>query len=186
MSLLKQNFAEIGVAELMKQLGDSNRMAVPRVSRIVISMGVKNAASDRKKLDEAIQHLAAISGQKPVISRAKKSIAGFRLREGMEVGCFVTLRGKRAFEFLERLIFVALPRVRDFRGLSNTAFDGRGNYGFGLSEQTVFPEIDSDKVTHIQGMNVAIVTTAGSDERGRQLLKVLGFPFQKEALRGRN
>lgn len=179
-SRLQERFRQQIIPSLQKKLGDKNAMATPRLQRVVISMGVKNAASDRKKLDEATTNLGAITGQKPVISKAKKSIAGFRLREGMEVGCFVTLRGRRAYEFIDRLVSIALPRVRDFRGLNPKAFDGRGNYSFGLSEQTVFPEIDADKVANIQGMNIALVTTAGSNERGLALLRELGFPFKKD------
>lgn len=153
-----------------------NELAKPRIVKVVVSMGVKQAAQDRKKLDLALADLTKIAGQRPVVSRAKKSIAGFRLREGMEIGCFVTLRRKRMKHFLERLVRIVLPRVRDFRGLRNASFDGRGNYSFGLVEQGVFPEIQSDGGV-IHGMNVTIVTTAGNDADAKSLLAAAGVPF---------
>ena len=143
-------------------------------------MGVGDAIVDNKRLDEAVGHLTTLSGQKPQITRARRSVAGFKLREGMPVGCRVTLRRQRMWEFLDRLIALALPRVRDFRGLNPDSFDGRGNYSLGLTEQMVFPEIDPDSVGHTQGMNITVVTTARTDEEGRELLRELGMPFQKE------
>ena len=154
-------------------------MQVPKVDKIVINMGVGDAVQNTKALDAAVEDLTIISGQKPVITKAKKSIAGFRLREGMPIGTKVTLRGERMYEFLDKLISVSLPRVRDFRGVSNKAFDGRGNYTLGVKEQFIFPEIDYDKVSKIRGMDIVIVTTANSDEEARELLTQFGMPFQK-------
>jgi large subunit ribosomal protein L5 len=162
---------------LAKQLGQDNRHALPRLTKIVVNMGVGQASQDRKRLEEATNHLATITGQKPLVTKAKKAISAFRLRQGMEIGCKVTLRGRRMYEFLDRLISLALPRVRDFRGLSSRAFDGHGNYTLGLSEQLVFPEIEADKVTHTQGMHISLVTTARTDNDARALLKELGFPL---------
>jgi large subunit ribosomal protein L5 len=179
MARLQERFtSEIGVA-LQSSLGLRNRLAVPRLDRVVVSMGVNSAQLDRKRLEEAVQHLGTITGQKPKITRARRSIAAFRLREGMEIGCCVTLRRKMMYEFVDRLVTIALPRVRDFRGLNPKAFDGHGNFSMGLTEQLVFPEIDPDKVHNTQGMNIAVVTTAASDEQGLILLKALGFPFKK-------
>ena len=154
-------------------------MQVPKVDKIVINMGVGEAVQNTKALDAAVEDLTIISGQKPVITKAKKSIAGFRLREGMPIGTKVTLRGERMYEFLDKLISVSLPRVRDFRGVSKKAFDGRGNYTLGVKEQLIFPEIDYDKVSKIRGMDIVIVTTANSDEEARELLTQFGMPFQK-------
>jgi large subunit ribosomal protein L5 len=165
---------------LAKSLGRTNGLSVPRLTKIVVNMGVGAAAQDRKRLEEAVGHLATITGQKPLITKAKKAISAFRLREGMEIGAKVTLRGKRMYEFLDRLISLALPRVRDFRGLSPKAFDGHGNYSLGLNEQLVFPEIDADKVTHTQGMHITLVTTATSDGDARELLRELGMPLSAE------
>ena len=162
---------------LAKQLGQDNRHALPRLTKIVVNLGVGQASQDRKRLEEATNHLATITGQKPLVTKAKKAISAFRLRQGMEIGCKVTLRGRRMYEFLDRLISLALPRVRDFRGLSSRAFDGHGNYTLGLSEQLVFPEIEADKVTHTQGMHISLVTTARTDNDARALLKELGFPL---------
>jgi len=148
--------------------------------KIVVSMGTGNASQDRKHLDEVITHLAQITGQQPQRTRSRKAVAAFRLREGMEVGCRVTLRGKRMYEFLDRLISLALPRVRDFRGLKTNAFDGNGNYSLGLNEQLVFPEINADKVHYVQGMNITMVTSATNDDDGRMLLRGLGMPLQKD------
>ena len=168
--------------ELKKRLGRDNDLSLPRLEKIVVSMGVGKAAQqDRKAVEEAAGHLATITGQKPEITRAKKSVAGFKLREGMEVGCRVTLRGARMYEFLDRLISVVLPRVRDFRGLSRTGFDKAGNYNFGLSDQLVFPEIDPDNVRQLQGMNITVVTTTTEDDEARTLLEQFGFPFSKPA-----
>ena len=154
-------------------------MQVPKVDKIVINMGVGDAVQNTKALDAAVEDLTIISGQKPVVTKAKKSIAGFRLREGMPIGTKVTLRGERMYEFLDKLISVSLPRVRDFRGVSKKAFDGRGNYTLGVKEQLIFPEIDYDKVSKIRGMDIVIVTTANSDEEARELLTQFGMPFQK-------
>ncbi len=165
---------------LAKQLGQENRHALPRLTKIVVNMGVGQASQDRKRLEEATGHLATITGQKPLVTKAKKAISAFRLRQGMEIGCKVTLRGRRMYEFLDRLISLALPRVRDFRGLSSKAFDGHGNYTLGLSEQLVFPEIEADKVSHTQGMHISLVTTAHTDDQARALLKELCLPISSE------
>jgi len=178
--LLDRYRTEIAV-KLQKDLGRSNVLAVPRLERIVVSMGVGRAIQDRKALEEAMGHLRQLTGQQPQITRAKKSVSGFRLREGMEIGCRVTLRSHRMFEFLDRLISLALPRVRDFRGLKPKAFDGHGNYSLGLNELLVFPEINPDKVHFNQGMNITLVTTARDDEEGYHLLKELGMPFQSRS-----
>ena len=154
-------------------------MQVPKVDKIVINMGVGDAVQNTKSLDAAVEELQTIAGQKPVITKAKKSIAGFRLREGMPIGAKVTLRGERMYDFLDKLIAIALPRVRDFRGVSKKAFDGRGNYTLGVKEQLIFPEIDYDKVSKVRGMDIVIVTTANSDEEARELLTQFGMPFQK-------
>ena len=179
MARLEQFFRENVVLKLRETLGISNLHAVPRLMKIVISMGVGKAVQERKRLDEAVQHLGMISGQKPVIKKSRIAVSAFRLRENMEIGCCVTLRGKRMYEFLERFITLALPRVRDFRGLKDSSFDGRGNYSTGLQEQMVFPEIPADKVQFTQGMNLTFVTTASNDESGRALLAELGIPFRK-------
>lgn len=179
MARLLEEYKTKIVPKLREQLGVSNIHAVPRLEKIVVSMGVGEAVQDRKKLDAAADHLTQLAGQKAQITRAKKSVSGFRLREGMPIGCRVTLRGKRMFEFLERLITLALPRVRDFRGLNPKSFDGRGNYNYGLNEQLVFPEIDPETVSQPQGMNITMVTSAQSDDHGRELLRAFGMPFQK-------
>lgn len=165
---------------LVKSLSRTNVLSVPRLTKIVVNMGVGSAAQDRKRLEEAVGHLATITGQKPLVTKAKKAVSAFRLREGMEIGAKVTLRGRRMYEFLDRLISLALPRVRDFRGLNPKAFDGNGNYTLGLNEQLVFPEIDADKVSHTQGMHISLVTTASTDDEARQLLKELGLPLSAE------
>jgi len=154
-------------------------MQVPKIDKIVINMGLGEAVSNSKVLDEAVAELALITGQKPVVTRAKKSIAGFRLREGMPIGCKVTLRGARMYDFLDKLVSISLPRVRDFRGVSKKSFDGRGNYTLGVKEQLIFPEIDFDKVSKVRGMDIVIVTTANTDEESRELLTQFGMPFQK-------
>ncbi|MCL1950849.1 MAG: 50S ribosomal protein L5 [Turicibacter sp.] len=154
-------------------------MEVPNIDKIVINMGLGEAVSNSKVLDEAVAELALITGQKPVVTRAKKSIAGFRLREGMPIGCKVTLRGTRMFDFLDKLVSISLPRMRDFRGVSKKSFDGRGNYTLGVKEQLIFPEIDFDKVSKVRGMDIVIVTTANTDEESRELLTQFGMPFQK-------
>jgi len=169
---------------LSKQLGRNNRLSLPRLQKIVINMGVGSAISEKKHLEEAVDAMGLISGQKPVVTRSRKSIAGFHLREGMSIGCMVTLRGHRMYEFLDRLISLALPRVRDFRGLSPKAFDGHGNYSLGLSEQLVFPELNPDKYTRAQGMNITIVTGAERDEEARELLRRLGMPLRSEQQEG--
>lgn len=154
-------------------------MQAPKIDKIVLNMGVGDATTNSKNLDEAVEELGLISGQKPLITKAKKSIAGFRLREGMSIGAKVTLRGERMYDFLDKLVNVALPRVRDFHGVSNKAFDGRGNYTLGIHEQLIFPEIDYDKVNRVRGLDVVIVTTAQTDEESRELLAQLGMPFAK-------
>jgi len=167
------------VPALMAKFGYKNIMEVPKLEKIVINMGVGAAVANPKVLDSAVADLQAIAGQKPVVTRAKKSIAGFRLREGMPIGAKVTLRGDRMFFFVDKLFNVSLPRVRDFRGVSDKAFDGRGNYTLGLKEQLIFPEIDYDKVDQIRGMDIVFVTTAKTDEEARELLTQLGMPFRK-------
>ncbi len=164
---------------MMKKFGYKNIMQVPRFEKIVINMGVGEAQNDAKLLEAAVKDMTAITGQAPVVSRARKSIAGFKLREGVPVGCFVTLRGERMWEFFDRLVNVAVPRIRDFRGLSQKSFDGRGNYSFGVREQIIFPEIDYDKILKILGMDITIVTSAGSDEEARELITLLGMPLRK-------
>jgi large subunit ribosomal protein L5 len=163
---------------LMKELGLTNPMAAPRLEKVVVNMGVGEATQNAKVLDPAVAELAQITGQKPVVTKAKKSIAAFKVREGMPIGCMVTLRGDRMYEFLDRLMNVALPRVRDFRGVPTRSFDGRGNYTLGLRDQLIFPEIDYAKVEHQKGMNITIVTTATSDEQARALLRAIGMPFR--------
>ena len=166
--------------QLQEELGLSNPMAVPRLLKIVVNVGVGRATQDIKELDRAVDELAVITGQKPSIRRARKSVASFRLREGMPIGATVTLRGERMFEFLDRLIAIVLPRVRDFRGVPRDAFDGRGNYTMGLKDQLIFPEVDYTQVDRVRGMNVTICTTAESDEPARALLRGLGMPFQQQ------
>ena len=180
MPRLQDKYRDEVIPALRDRLSKANDLAVPRLEKVVISMGVGEAIVDNKRLDEAVVHLTTLSGQKPQITRARRSVAAFKLREGMPVGCRVTLRRQRMWEFLDRLIALALPRVRDFRGLSPDSFDGRGNYSLGLTEQMVFPEIDPDSVGNTQGMNITVVTTAGTDDEGRELLRELGMPFQKE------
>ncbi|HVT26769.1 MAG TPA: 50S ribosomal protein L5 [Lacipirellulaceae bacterium] len=166
--------------QLKEKLGRTNRLSLPRLEKIVVSMGVGSAISDKKHIEEATAALGEITGQKPVRCKAKKSIAAFRLREGLEVGCKVTLRRARMYEFLDRLISLALPRVRDFRGLNPNAFDGNGNYSLGLNEQLVFPEINPDKYTHVQGMNITICTNSSTNDESRELLRAFGMPFRRE------
>ncbi|HJF31662.1 MAG TPA: 50S ribosomal protein L5 [Sporosarcina psychrophila] len=179
MSRLKDKFKNEVTPALMSKFEYTSVMQVPKVDKIVINMGVGDAVQNTKALDAAVEDLTIISGQKPVVTKAKKSIAGFRLREGMPIGTKVTLRGERMYEFLDKLISVSLPRVRDFRGVSKKAFDGRGNYTLGVKEQLIFPEIDYDKVSKIRGMDIVIVTTANSDEEAHELLMQFGMPFQK-------
>ena len=178
--LRKRYFDEIRPA-LMKELGLENPMAAPKLEKVVINMGVGEATQNAKVLDPAVQELGQITGQKPVVTKAKKSIAAFKVREGMPIGCMVTLRGDRMYEFLDRLMNVALPRVRDFRGVSTRSFDGRGNYTLGLRDQLIFPEIDYSKIERQKGMNITIVTTARSDDHARALLRSLGMPFRQQA-----
>ncbi|MHB1845783.1 MAG: 50S ribosomal protein L5 [Deltaproteobacteria bacterium] len=175
---LRERYAKEVVPALMKEFGYSSTMAVPKLHKIVVNMGLGEAINNNKILESAQNQLAAITGQKPVVTRARKSIANFKLREGQAIGCMTTLRRDRMFEFFDRLVSVALPRVRDFKGVSQKAFDGRGNYTLGLREQIIFPEINYDDVEKIKGLNVTIVTTAGSDEEGRSLLRHLGMPFR--------
>jgi large subunit ribosomal protein L5 len=177
--LRKRYFDEIRPA-LMKELGLENPMAAPKLEKVVINMGVGEATQNAKVIDPAVQELGQITGQKPVVTKAKKSIAAFKVREGMPIGCMVTLRGDRMYEFLDRLMNVALPRVRDFRGVSTRSFDGRGNYTLGLRDQLIFPEIDYSKIERQKGMNITIVTTARSDDHARALLKQLGMPFRQQ------
>jgi large subunit ribosomal protein L5 len=177
---LKALYDETLRAQLQQSLGLANVMQVPRLDKIVINMGVGGAIQQASLLENAVRDLALISGQKPVVTRAKKSIAGFKLREGNAIGCKVTLRGARMYEFLDRLISLAVPRIRDFRGLPPRSFDGRGNYTFGVTEQLIFPEIDYDKVDVTRGMDITIVTTARNDAEGKALLDAFGFPFRRE------
>ncbi|HLS65811.1 MAG TPA: 50S ribosomal protein L5 [Pseudogracilibacillus sp.] len=179
MNELKQIYLEQVVPSMMEKFNYDSVMEVPKIEKIIINMGVGDAVQNTRLLDNAVEELALISGQKPIITRAKKSIAGFRLREGMPIGTKVTLRGERMYEFLQKLIRVALPRVRDFRGVSSKSFDGRGNYTLGIKEQLIFPEIDYDKVSKVRGMDIAIVTTSETDEEARELLGQLGMPFQR-------
>ena len=178
--VLKERYKEEIVPALMKSLKLTNIMEVPRITKVVVNIGVGEALDNAKALDAAVEDLTKIAGQKPVISKARKSIANFKLREGRAIGVKVTLRGERMWSFLDRLMNVALPRVRDFRGISPDSFDGRGNYTLGFREQLVFPEIDYDKIDKVRGLEVSIVTTAKSDEHGRELLQMLGMPFRKE------
>ena len=179
---LRERYRSEVVAQLQQQLGVPNVMQVPRLDKVVVNMGVGDAIKDGRLLDAAIEDLQVITGQRPIVTKARKSIAGFKLREGMAIGVKVTLRGARMWEFVDRLVSLALPRIRDFRGLSPTAFDGHGNYTLGVTEQLIFPEIDYDKVLKVTGMDITIVTTARNDDEGRALLAALGFPFaQAEA-----
>ncbi|BBW98172.1 MULTISPECIES: 50S ribosomal protein L5 [Geobacillus] len=179
MNRLKEKYVNEVVPALMSKFNYKSIMQVPKIEKIVINMGVGDAVQNPKALDSAVEELTLISGQRPVVTRAKKSIAGFRLRQGMAIGAKVTLRGERMYEFLDKLISVSLPRVRDFRGVSKKSFDGRGNYTLGIKEQLIFPEIDYDKVNKVRGMDIVIVTTANTDEEARELLALLGMPFQK-------
>ena len=176
---LKEKYTNEVIPALTEKFNYSSVMAVPKVDKIVLNMGVGDAVSNAKNLEKAAEELALISGQKPLITKAKKSIAGFRLREGVAIGAKVTLRGERMYEFLDKLVSVSLPRVRDFHGVSNKSFDGHGNYTLGVREQLIFPEIDYDKVNHVRGLDIVIVTTANSDEEGHELLAQMGMPFAK-------
>ncbi|MCS6986437.1 MAG: 50S ribosomal protein L5 [Sphingomonadaceae bacterium] len=178
---LQRHYEELVVPRLMAQFGYTNRLAVPRLQKITLNMGVGDATQDRKRVETAAAELALIAGQKPVITRAKKSIAGFKLREGMPIGCKVTLRRDRMYEFLDRLVTIALPRVKDFRGLNPRSFDGRGNYSMGLKEQLVFPEINYDRIERIRGMDIVFTTTARTDAEAKALLAAFGLPFQGDS-----
>ena len=180
MSRLKEQYQNEIVDAMIKKFGYKNIMEVPKLDKIVVNMGVGEAKENAKVLDEAVEELTLIAGQKPVVTKAKKSIANFKLREGMPIGCKVTLRGEKMYEFFDKLISIALPRVRDFRGISANAFDGRGNYTLGVKEQLIFPEINFDKVKKIRGMDIVIVTTAKTDEEGRALLSLMGMPYSKK------
>ena len=179
MSRLKETYQNEIVDALKNKFGYTNDMQVPKVDKIVINMAIGEAKENAKVLDSAMSDLEIITGQKPVVTKAKKSIANFKLREGQPIGCKVTLRGERMYEFLDRLINLALPRVRDFRGINPNAFDGRGNYSMGIKEQLIFPEIDYDKVDKVRGMDICFVTTAKTDEEARELLTLMGAPFEK-------
>ena len=176
---MRDKYRQDVIPALTKRFGYANRMMVPKLTKIVINIGLSEAKDDVKILDGAMQELAAITGQKPKITRAKKSIANFKLRAGQPIGCKVTLRGDRMYEFYDRLVTIAAPRIRDFRGFPKNSFDGRGNYTFGLDEQVVFPEIDYDDIDMIKGMDITIVTTAGSDEEAMELLTLMGLPFKR-------
>ncbi len=178
-SRLKERYLKEIRPALMKDLGYPNIMQVPRLDKIVVNMGLGEAINNGKILDASVEQLAAITGQKPVVTKARKSIANFKLRQGQSIGAMVTLRGERAYEFLDRLVSIALPRVRDFKGVSPKAFDGKGNYTLGVREQIIFPEINYDRVEKIKGLNITVVTTARNDEEGRELLRLLGLPFRQ-------
>ncbi len=178
MSQLKDFYEKEAVPELIKAFNYKNAMEVPRLKKIVLNMGLGDAIQNIKLMDSAVEELRIIAGQQPVITRAKKSIAAFKLREGMPIGCMVTLRRTRMYDFFYKLVNIALPRVRDFRGISAKAFDGRGNYSLGVKEQIIFPEIEYDKIDRIKGLNISVVTTAKTDDEGRELLRLLGMPFR--------
>ena len=179
MSQLKDRYAAEIVPALRERFGYANIMQVPRVTKLTLNMGVGEAKTNAKLLDDAVAEMTLISGQHPVVTKARKSIASFKLREGMSIGCKVTLRGERMYEMMDRLVSVALPRIRDFRGISPDQFDGRGNFSMGIREQTIFPEIDYDTIDQLRGMNITISTTAATDEEGRALLTLLGMPFRE-------
>lgn len=181
MARLKQKYQDEVIPAMMKEFDYKNTMQVPRLEKITVNIGLGEATQNIKVLDTAVVELTAITGQKPVVTRAKKAIANFKLREGIPIGCMVTLRRDRMYEFLDRLIHVALPRVRDFKGISDRSFDGRGNYSLGLRDQIIFPEIQADKVEKTRGMTVSFITTAKTDQEGRSLLKLLGMPFAANA-----
>ncbi|GIX24056.1 MAG: 50S ribosomal protein L5 [Caldimonas sp.] len=178
MARLQQYYREKVVPNLMKKFGYKSVMEVPRITKITLNMGVSEAVSDKKVMEHAVSDLAKIAGQKPVITKSRKAIAGFKIREGVPIGCMVTLRGVRMYEFLDRFVTIALPRVRDFRGISGRSFDGRGNYNVGVKEQIIFPEIEYDKVDALRGLNISITTTAKSDEECKALLSEFRFPFK--------
>ena len=178
MARLQKHYREKIVPELIEKFGYKSVMQVPRLSKITLNMGVSEAVADKKVMDHAVADLAKIAGQKPVVTKARKAIAGFKIREGQAIGCVVTLRGVRMYEFLDRFVTIALPRVRDFRGISGRSFDGRGNYNVGVKEQIIFPEIEYDKVDALRGLNISITTTAKSDEECKALLSAFRFPFK--------
>jgi large subunit ribosomal protein L5 len=182
--LLERYLKEV-LPALGQKLGRKNLMSLPRIKKIVVNMGVGSAVAEKKNLEDAVAAMTQITGQKPLVTKARKAISGFKLREGLQIGCKVTLRGARMFEFLDRLVSLALPRVRDFRGLEPNAFDGQGNYSLGLSEQLVFPELNPDKFTRVQGMNVTIVISGHSNDESRELLRGLGFPFKADEAKGK-
>lgn len=177
---LKEKYEKEILPYLREKLGRDNRLSLPRLQKVVVNMGVGSAITEKKHMEDSVAALTEITGQKPVVTNARKAIAGFRLREGMPIGCKVTLRGRRMYEFIDRLISLAIPRVRDFRGLSSKAFDHNGNYSMGLVEQVVFPELNPDKYTRVQGMNITFVTSTSSDDEARELLAQLGMPFKQE------
>ena len=179
MNRLQEKYQNSVRADLQNQFSYKSSMQIPKVEKIVINMGCGDAVANAKVLDDAVEELATITGQKPIITKAKKSIANFKLREGMPIGCKVTLRGVRMYEFLDKLVSISLPRVRDFHGINGNAFDGRGNYTLGVKEQLIFPEINFDKIKKVRGMDIVIVTTANTDEEGRALLTLMGMPFKK-------
>lgn len=179
MAKLHDYYRDQVVSELKNKFGYKSVMQVPRIEKITLNMGVGEALTDKKLLDNAVADLASISGQKPLVTKARKSVAGFKIRQGYPIGCKVTLRGERMWEFFERLITIAVPRIRDFRGLSAKSFDGRGNYSMGVREQIIFPEIDYDKVDRVRGLDITITTTAKNDEEGQALLAAFNFPFRK-------
>lgn len=178
---MKQRYDEVIAQAMTEKFGYKNHMEVPKIEKITINMGVGEGSQDKKKVTTAAEEMALISGQKPVVTRAKKSIAQFKLREGMPIGCKVTLRRERMYEFLDRLITVAMPRIRDFRGVNAKSFDGRGNYAMGLKEQIIFPEISYDQIEKVRGMDIIVTTTAKTDDEARELLRLFGFPFPAEA-----
>jgi large subunit ribosomal protein L5 len=179
MSRYKELYDKDVVPALMKEFSYKSVMQVPRIKKITLNMGVGEAIGDKKQIESAVADMEAVSGQKAVVTKARKSVAGFKIRQGYPIGCKVTLRGERMWEFLERLVDIALPRVRDFRGLNSRSFDGRGNYSMGVKEQIIFPEIDYDKIDHVRGMDITITTSAGSDAEGKALLGAFSFPFRK-------
>ncbi|BBM00755.1 50S ribosomal protein L5 [Microbulbifer sp. GL-2] len=178
MAKLKELYTKELAPKLKDELGLENVMAVPRITKVTINMGVGEAIGDKKVLEHAVSDMTAISGQKPIVTKARKSIAGFKIRDGWPIGCKVTLRGERMYDFLERLIDIAIPRIRDFRGISPKQFDGRGNFSMGVTEQIIFPEVDYDKVDKLRGLDICITTTAANDDEGRALLKAFNFPFK--------
>ena len=178
MARLQQQYKDQIVPDLMSKFGFKSVMQVPRISKVTLNMGVSEAVADKKVMDHAVGDMTKIAGQKPIVTKSKKAIAGFKIREGYPIGCMVTLRGERMYEFIDRFVTIALPRVRDFRGISGRSFDGRGNYNIGVKEQIIFPEIEYDKIDAIRGMNISITTTAKNDEEARALLAAFRFPFK--------